>query len=413
MSDSDRAAYEIYKRYSNLTEADRDKIVAATKAVGEADRSAKDSIMRAITKLNTAREAEANNKKKIDEDSAKSHRDQEVKAEQENQDFIDREVKRMEDEADRKRAIEVKAEKENQDFIDREVKRMEDEADRKRAIEVKAEEENTAFIEREIRRMEDEAEEKKRIEDDLYTAKKDVMLSASEFGSVLFDRQFANLESQYKKDIAAAGDNADAKAKIDEEYNRKRNELSRKAAIAEKAASLFSIAVDTAKGAVNAASKIVTLPLVPWIIANGVLQAAIVAARPIPEFAEGGYTRAGGKYEPAGIVHAGEWVASADMVANPQTGAIIAALEQSRRNGQGFSEGGMVNGGGGSQTIGGGSGAALISTDPELKVLIRQNTLLLAALRREGVKTVWGYKDIDNVRTGMTKLEDIEGEVSL
>ena len=47
-------------------------------------------------------------------------------------------------------------------------------------------------------------------------------------------------------------------------------------------------------------------------------------------FADGGYTGAGGKYEPAGIVHRGEFVSTASTVADP---ANIAALEFMHRGG--------------------------------------------------------------------------------
>lgn len=48
-------------------------------------------------------------------------------------------------------------------------------------------------------------------------------------------------------------------------------------------------------------------------------------------YATGGYTRPGGKYEPAGIVHAGEWVASQELLANPTAAATIAALDEAQR----------------------------------------------------------------------------------
>jgi hypothetical protein len=56
-------------------------------------------------------------------------------------------------------------------------------------------------------------------------------------------------------------------------------------------------------------------------------------------FAEGGYTGPGGKWQPAGIVHAGEWVAPASMVRDPDFGPVIAGLERHRR---GYASGGPV-----------------------------------------------------------------------
>lgn len=115
-----------------------------------------------------------------------------------------------------------------------------------------------------------------------------MMEGVAMLGATLVDRQIAKLDEQYRRDIAGAKDNASQKARIEEQYDKKRGDLLRKAAIAEKLAALFSIALSTAKGAADAASKIATIPLIPWIIAHGAIQAAIVAARPVPKFAEGG-----------------------------------------------------------------------------------------------------------------------------
>jgi hypothetical protein len=59
-------------------------------------------------------------------------------------------------------------------------------------------------------------------------------------------------------------------------------------------------------------------------------------------FADGGYTGDGPKYKPAGIVHAGEWVANQELVKSPITGPIISLLEGIRTNG--YADGGFVVG---------------------------------------------------------------------
>lgn len=57
-------------------------------------------------------------------------------------------------------------------------------------------------------------------------------------------------------------------------------------------------------------------------------------------FASGGYTGHGGKYEPAGIVHRGEWVAPQEMVRSPKYGSVIRNLENARL--RGYADGGLV-----------------------------------------------------------------------
>jgi hypothetical protein len=56
-------------------------------------------------------------------------------------------------------------------------------------------------------------------------------------------------------------------------------------------------------------------------------------------FKEGGYTGDGGRNEPAGIVHRGEYVIPAPMVASPAYAGMIAGIERDRR---GYANGGLV-----------------------------------------------------------------------
>ena len=66
---------------------------------------------------------------------------------------------------------------------------------------------------------------------------------------------------------------------------------------------------------------------------------------PAEGFAYGGWTGSGGKYEPAGIVHRGEYVLPQEVVR--QSGA-LAFLERLRRQGmsalKGYASGGLVSG---------------------------------------------------------------------
>lgn len=259
-------------------------------------------------------------------------------------------------------------------------------------------------------RQDKQRKEQEDADKQLYQAKRQVLDDAMRLESVLFDRKFAKLDEQYRLDIQAAGDNAAAKAKIEEEYNNKRNKLARRAAIVEKAAAIFSIGLDTAKGVMNAMSKIVTMPLVPWIIASGAIQAAIVAAQPVPKYRYGGFTGQGDKYEPAGIVHKGEWIGNSEMVNSPVTGPIIQALEQSRVSGS-YAVGGMAGSTGASSQ--GSTPAPFIASDPEMKALIRQNIQINRMLLRDGVKTNFTYNDVDDIRKGMSKLQEVEDSVTM
>ena len=54
---------------------------------------------------------------------------------------------------------------------------------------------------------------------------------------------------------------------------------------------------------------------------------ATIAAIAGDGYSDGGFTGAGRKNEPAGIVHKEEWVANKELVKDPLTGQIINALE--------------------------------------------------------------------------------------
>ena len=78
----------------------------------------------------------------------------------------------------------------------------------------------------------------------------------------------------------------------------------------------------------------------------GAVQTALIASQPIPEFAEGGFTAKGGKYQPAGIVHAGEYVVPKSIVENPKYSDKVMDLENIRQGkSQKYSMPGYASGG--------------------------------------------------------------------
>ncbi|MDM7919554.1 MAG: hypothetical protein QUS12_10355, partial [Methanosarcina sp.] len=95
----------------------------------------------------------------------------------------------------------------------------------------------------------------------------ELIASSFEIGQNLFDIRLQRLEMQQAAELKLVGDNAAAKEAIEEKYNKKKIALQRKAALVEKVQGIFSIGIDTAKGVMNAISKVSTISLVPWIIA--------------------------------------------------------------------------------------------------------------------------------------------------
>jgi hypothetical protein len=158
----------------------------------------------------------------------------------------------------------------------------------------------------------------------------------------------------HDREVAAAKRAAELKEQV--QYA----ELNTAATIAGAAASLFDQqsgeykAFATAQTIIStyaAATKAYEAAFVPPTIASPALGAAYAAAAIAQglanlaaingvQFAEGGFTGVGGKYEPAGVVHKGEWVAPQHIVNSPAAQPHIAALESMRT--KGYADGGFV-----------------------------------------------------------------------
>ncbi|MCT4586655.1 MAG: phage tail tape measure protein [Carboxylicivirga sp.] len=125
-------------------------------------------------------------------------------------------------------------------------------------------------------------------------------------------------------------------AKLDADLDKKKSEIAIRQAKREKQLGLFQVAVNTAMAVMKIWAEvpkadfgISTGILTALAIANGALQAAAISSAPVPEYAEGGYTH-GDRIYRAGEAGT-EWIANNQMVNNPDTGPVIAALEAVQR----------------------------------------------------------------------------------
>ena len=195
---------------------------------------------------------------------------------------------------------------------------------------------------------------------------------ASDLANALQEADSARLDAQMQAELTAAGDNAEKRQQIEEEYEKKQLDLKKKYADVDMA---INIAKTVANGAVAAVKAVADLgPVAGGIMAaiiaattvaevaaivaqrNAIKNASVassgsantqVGKRTVAEFSEGGYTeRSANDYQEVGVVHANEWVAPAAMVrANP---VMFASLEQMRQSGQyrsgvaGFADGGQA-----------------------------------------------------------------------
>ena len=158
------------------------------------------------------------------------------------------------------------------------------------------------------------------------------------------DLQTAQIEKRYQAEIDAAGDNEEKVAQLEAEKEKKIAAIKNEAEEKKYGMQVASTIAQTAISAVNAYSSAAAIPVVGWIMAPIAAAMAVAAggiqlmtlktqrdAAMAQGYASGGYTAPGGKYQPAGIVHAGEWVASQELLANPTAAATIAQLDQAQR----------------------------------------------------------------------------------
>lgn len=128
------------------------------------------------------------------------------------------------------------------------------------------------------------AEEKKAIRKAEYDLSVSFVNSLFQINSNNIQRDLQNLQQKQAYELQLAGDNANARAVIQNKYAKEEAKLKTKQAIADKQAALFNIAINTAQ-AISKASPVV--PLMIFAGATGALQLAAVASRPIPKYKKG------------------------------------------------------------------------------------------------------------------------------
>lgn len=104
------------------------------------------------------------------------------------------------------------------------------------------------------------------------------------------EEEAEQLEQQRDFELSLVGDNKAAQDRINREFDRKQRDLKRKQAQDDKKQALFNIGIQTAIAIIRQLATTplpLGAPLVALIAATGVIQAAAVAARPIPAFAKG------------------------------------------------------------------------------------------------------------------------------
>lgn len=158
-------------------------------------------------------------------------------------------------------------------------------------------------------------------------------------------RQIDIITRRYDTEISLAEGNSYKTKQLEKKKQEEINRLKRKQTQRESAIQIARALATTAEGAINGYTSAMKLPYPANVImaplvaamatAAGMLQVATIRKQAVQAnngYAEGGFTRPGAKYEVAGVVHAGEWVASQSLVNNPATRPMIDALDYAQRN---------------------------------------------------------------------------------
>lgn len=171
-----------------------------------------------------------------------------------------------------------------------------------------------------------------------------MMGAASAYSQACSDLEVAKIQTNYDKQISAAGNNSAKKkrleAKRDKEISAAKTKANKKAMKIEIAQAIAS----TAMAAINAYSSAAAIKGVGWIMAPiaaglataaGMMQIATIKKQHQAEAAgyyEGGFTGPGHYKKEAGVVHAGEFVANHNAVNNPQLLPALQLIDAAQRN---------------------------------------------------------------------------------
>ena len=158
------------------------------------------------------------------------------------------------------------------------------------------------------------------------------------------DMETAAIEKRYEKEISQAEGNsykiAELEKQKEKEIAKAKNEANKKMF----AMQVIQAVAQTATNAINAYGSAAAIPVVGFVmapiaaamaVAAGALQIAAIKkqqqASEAQGYSKGGFTPKGAVDEEVGVVHAGEWVASQKLLANPIARPLINALDYAQR----------------------------------------------------------------------------------
>jgi hypothetical protein len=149
----------------------------------------------------------------------------------------------------------------------------------------------------EIKKAEEAQERKKELERAAFDFAAETAGQLFDLGRQINESNIENLQREKDQQLAIAGNNAVARARIEENFQKKIVDLKRKQAIYDKLQGLFDVGINTAVAiskAIAASPLTFGQPFVTYAIVQGALQAAAIIAKPLPKYKKG---RKGGRAE--------------------------------------------------------------------------------------------------------------------
>lgn len=172
-----------------------------------------------------------------------------------------------------------------------------------------------------------------------------VMSMVTEFQKAEYEIQSKEVEKRYDAEIEAAEGNSYRTKKLEKEKEKELAKLKKETSRKMFAMQVISAIAQTAANAVQAFGTALSIGGIAGLVlapiaaamatAQGAVQIALIKkqqkAAEAQGYSKGGFTRKGAVDEPAGIVHAGEWVASQKLLASPVARPMIEALDYAQR----------------------------------------------------------------------------------
>lgn len=171
------------------------------------------------------------------------------------------------------------------------------------------------------------------------------MQIANQFAQAEAQIKTAALEKHYSREIELAQGNSYKVARLEKKKEKEIAKIKSDASKKQFAMQVIQAIAQTATNALNAYGSalqiggmagLILAPIAAAVAtAQGMVQVALLKkqqqASEAQGYSKGGFTRPGRVDEPAGIVHAGEWVASQKLLSNPVARPMIDALDYAQR----------------------------------------------------------------------------------